>query len=66
MQSSFETNAKYNTIRDAQRGGRVDLMPFADRPVLPPIEEYVDSPESPGSDSTRNQSLGSRRSHVNG
>jgi len=50
MQSSFETNAKYNTIRDAQRGGRVDLMPFADRPVLPPIEEYVDSPESPGSE----------------
>ncbi len=50
MQSSFETNAKYNTIRDAQRGGRVDLMPFADRPVLPPIEEYADIPETSSSD----------------
>lgn len=39
--TSFETNAKYNYIRDIQRGnaGRgVPLMPGEDRPVLPPVD----------------------------
>lgn len=46
-----ETNAKYNYIRELQQemsGGlskRPALMPGADRPVLPPIEEYRDTAE---------------------
>lgn len=39
-QTAYETNSKYKIIRDAQQGGRVDLMPGAGRPVLPPIEDY--------------------------
>ena len=46
-QSAFETNAKYNYIRNEQRGGRVDLMPFADRPALPEIDVYENSSRSP-------------------
>jgi general secretion pathway protein D len=40
-QATFETNAKYNYMRDLQMGGSddVDLMPNESRPVLPPIEE---------------------------
>jgi len=38
-QTALETNAKYNMIRNAQSGGRVDLMPLAGRPVLPPLQE---------------------------
>ncbi|MDH4049116.1 MAG: type II secretion system secretin GspD [Gammaproteobacteria bacterium] len=40
-QMAFETNAKYNYIRDVQqegRSGRVALMPGEDRLVLPPLE----------------------------
>jgi general secretion pathway protein D len=43
-QTAFETNAKYNFIRDAQSGGRVDLMPLAGRPVLPPLEDTQSAP----------------------
>jgi len=43
-QTAYETNSKYKLIRDAQRGGRVDLMPGAGRPVLPPIEDYEYTP----------------------
>jgi general secretion pathway protein D len=43
-QTAYETNAKYNFIRDAQSGGRVDLMPLAGRPVLPPLEETLSAP----------------------
>lgn len=45
-QMAFETNAKYNYIRDIQqqgrggKGGRVALMPGEDRPMLPPIETF--------------------------
>jgi len=42
-ETSFETNAKYNVIRDAQRGGKVLLMPGTNRPVLPPIETLRES-----------------------
>lgn len=43
-QTSIETNQKYNLIRDAQQGGRIDLMPLADRPVLPSIEDLQGDP----------------------
>ena len=36
---SFETDSKYNLIRDSQRGGNIALMPGQNRPVLPPIDE---------------------------
>lgn len=44
--ASLETGAKYNYIRGLQQQGRsgggedVALMPGADRPLLPPFEEY--------------------------
>jgi general secretion pathway protein D len=46
MQTAFETNAKYNYIREIQQqgrggqGGRVAIMPGEDRPLLPPLESY--------------------------
>ncbi|MDH3430229.1 MAG: type II secretion system secretin GspD [Gammaproteobacteria bacterium] len=43
-QTSFETNAKYNYIREVQQGNQgtgVALMPGSDRPVLPPLEEIT-------------------------
>ena len=43
-QTAMETNAKYNLIRNSQQGGRVELMPSARRPILPPIEEYEYTP----------------------
>lgn len=46
--TAFETNQKYNLIRDVQQGqqGRgVQLMPREDRPMLPPIEDYQRSSE---------------------
>ena len=50
-QTSFETNAKYNAIRNVQQGGRINLMPGANRPVLPPIETY----QTPPPDSSEKQ-----------
>ena len=47
-QTAFETNAKYNMIRDVQRGtGRrgVQLMPGAERLMLPPLEEMQGAPD---------------------
>jgi general secretion pathway protein D len=45
-QISYETNAKYNYIRDMQRAGRgasgdpsVAIMPRAERPELPPLDD---------------------------
>ena len=44
IQTAAVTNAKYNYIREIQqqgrggKGGRVAIMPFEDRPVLPPLE----------------------------
>jgi len=46
MATSFETNAKYNAIRNVQQGGRINLMPRTDRPVLPPIETYQNQNKS--------------------
>ena len=48
-QTAFETNAKYNYIRDVQqqgrggKGGRVAIMPFEGRPILPPLETETDA-----------------------
>jgi len=45
----METNAKYNFIRDVQQGNQgtdVQLMPGAERPMLPPLEEQQDVPDS--------------------
>lgn len=45
-QTSFETNAKYNYIRDIQLGDQsrgVPLMPASDRPILPPIDPEDDA-----------------------
>ena len=46
MQTGFETNSKYNTMRDLQERNKkgVGLMPGAERPVLPALEEYVKTP----------------------
>jgi general secretion pathway protein D len=44
IQTAAVTNAKYNYIREVQQqgrggqGGRVSIMPFEDRPLLPPLE----------------------------
>ena len=50
-QTAIETNQKYNMIRDVQRGRESDavpLMPGAERPVLPPLDES--STDSDGSE----------------
>jgi general secretion pathway protein D len=55
-QTSFETDAKYNAIRNIQHGGRINLMPGSNRPVLPPIETYKESPaDSPVAESNDNE-----------
>lgn len=48
-QTAIETHAKYNYMRDVQRGGRgaglrggVAIMPGTDRPTLPPLTDYSD------------------------
>ena len=44
VQTANVTNAKYNYIREVQqhgrggKGGRVAIMPFEERPLLPPLE----------------------------
>ena len=51
--TAFETNAKYNTIREIQRGnqdGDIRLMPGRQRPMLPALDEDADS-ETQGSES---------------
>ena len=53
-QTAFETNQKYNMIRDIQRGTEgqdIQLMPGRQRPMLPPLEEYEEiRPEKEGSE----------------
>ncbi|RLA35401.1 MAG: type II secretion system protein GspD [Gammaproteobacteria bacterium] len=46
VQTAFETNAKYNMIRDLQERNKkgVGLMPGAERPVLPPLDDYEKTP----------------------
>jgi len=51
-QTSFETNQKYNYIRDVQQGREgtdVQMMPGQVRPMLPPIEQYT-KPKTPEED----------------
>ena len=46
-EASFQTNAKYNMIRDVQQGRSADsiqLMPGAERPVIPPLPELQTTP----------------------
>ena len=46
-EASFQTNAKYNMIRDVQQGRSKDsiqLMPGAERPVIPPLPESQIAP----------------------
>ncbi len=43
-QTRFETNTKYNAITEALQGDRIQLMPGAVRPSLPPIESYRNPP----------------------
>ena len=41
LQTAFETDAKYNAIRDVQRqGGNYGYLRSKERPVLPPLETY--------------------------
>jgi len=48
VQTAFETNAKYNMIRDLQERNKkgVGLMPGTERPVLPPLDEYQKTPST--------------------
>jgi general secretion pathway protein D len=49
VQAAFETNAKYNYVRDQQLGitpARPRLMPLTPRDILPPIEQQIR--QSPG------------------
>lgn len=39
-QTAVETDAKYNYIRDIQRGGRVPQLRGVDRPLIPPLESF--------------------------
>jgi general secretion pathway protein D len=60
--TSFETNAKYNMIREIQQGGQdesIQLMPGRSRPMLPPVDgdevaepETGDSPNDEAPDDT--------------
>jgi general secretion pathway protein D len=49
-QAAYETEAKYNYLRDLQQENRpgfgpdVPLLPGAERPMLPPLDEYDGSP----------------------
>jgi general secretion pathway protein D len=55
-QTSMETNAKYNAIRDTLQGGSeagVALMPNAQRPTLPPLEG--EKPQGQGSEASGDQ-----------
>lgn len=59
VQAAFETNAKYNYIRDQQlaiQPNRPRLMPLTPRDVLPPIEQQVR--ESPGAIDIRGIGIG--------
>lgn len=46
-EAAFQTNAKYNMIREVQKGREKDaiqLMPGAERPVIPPLPESRPTP----------------------
>jgi len=49
--TSFETNSKYNMIREIQEGGQdgsIQLMPGRSRPMLPPLDEDGNVIPEPG------------------
>ena len=51
VQAAFETNAKYNYIRDEQLGIKPSnprLMPLTQRSTLPPLEQATPAPAPPG------------------
>ena len=50
VQTAFETDAKYNAIRNVQQqGGNFGLLRSNDRPLLPPLETYKSTePENSG------------------
>ncbi len=55
--AAFETNAKYNYIRDEQLGIRPRkprLMPLTKRPTLPPMVQPAERQQNPPADSTNN------------
>lgn len=46
-QTAYQTNAKYNMIREVQQGRQGDdiqLMPNRDRPILPPLDDLPPPP----------------------
>ena len=47
-QTALETGAKYNYIREIQRGGRVPQLRGVERPLIPPIDTLRDVPPDPG------------------
>jgi general secretion pathway protein D len=49
-QSRFETNTKYNAIRDALGDDRIRLMPGMERRRMPPFEEVTEPLEDPSED----------------
>jgi general secretion pathway protein D len=49
-QSRFETNTKYNAIRESLGNDRIRLMPGTDRTALPPFEEVTDPPDNTSDD----------------
>ena len=54
IEASFETNAKYNFIRDVLRGKKgegVKLMPGEERPMLPPLESHEQPAQNDGGSS---------------
>ena len=55
VQTAFETNAKYNAIRDVQQqGGNYGYLRSKQRPVLPPLEPY--QPTAPETSGTQPES----------
>jgi general secretion pathway protein D len=52
-ETAFQTNAKYNMIRDAQQSNRansVQLMPDATRPMIPPLPDSQPQPSESSDD----------------
>jgi general secretion pathway protein D len=54
--TAFETNAKYNMIREVQRGNQgndIRLMPGRQRPMLPALDEDAGSESEPQDDASQ-------------
>jgi len=53
IETAFQTNSKYNLIREVQQGmsgDSIQLMPGRKRPILPPLSEQSSSPASDDDD----------------